>query len=66
MATKSKDPTPEQIKERCEQIQKKWSNNQRDKRLVACPTEWKVPTILEDNMNYESGEISWEVYYNQI
>jgi hypothetical protein len=43
------DPTPEQIRERCEEIQREWSERERSKREVGRERNWKpvvVPASL--------------------
>jgi len=57
-------PTPEEIRERCKIIQDNWSKRQEQKRLVAYPTRWDVPDVSMGEINYETGEVSRESYYN--
>jgi len=41
------DPTPEEIKERCLEIQAGWSDADRERRAIGIPKRqsWKVPTV---------------------
>lgn len=38
------DPTPEQIREACREIQSEWTDDDRQRRQVYKPTAWQVPT----------------------
>ena len=50
------DPTPEQIRRRCEGIQKGWTDRERERRAV-----WKTPTWLPPVLNTWDGLGLWSV-----
>ena len=61
---KQSDPTPEEIRERCEVIRKEWSKRQKQSRLMIHPTRWDIPSVSIEELDHETGEISQESYYN--
>lgn len=38
------DPTPDEIRRRCKQVQKKWSESVRERRAGRQPKQWLPPT----------------------
>lgn len=45
-----RDPTPEEIRERCERIQSRWSDEERERRCTVKqrPVEMRVHTTIEN------------------
>lgn len=54
MSEQTPDPTPEEIQQRCMEIQSEWSEKERLRRIVGGPSnreiergagDWEVPTV---------------------
>ena len=43
MTEKKPDPTPDDIKATCEELQAGWTEKQRRKHLAVHPTTWRLP-----------------------
>ncbi len=58
--TRKVDPTPEEIKSRCEEIQSNWASwqwVQRESRSKEEPTPWNPPVYKEDQLSaYKSKD----------
>lgn len=45
--TPNHEPTPEEIREACREIQSEWTKAERLRRLAVKPREWSIPTTIQ-------------------